>query len=89
MKAVVKKLLRVGMVPARTWGVHAVEMVLTERLFFKGGRWQQQRAKRVRSLFMEAIGLEVEEELSTMANQTIRQKRRGLANDTQRKKKHG
>ena len=28
----VKKLLRAGMVPARTWGVHAVEMALTESL---------------------------------------------------------
>ena len=32
MKGVVKKLLRAGMVPARTWRVHAVEMAPTERL---------------------------------------------------------
>ena len=32
MKVVVKKLLRTGMVPARTWRVHAVEMAPTERL---------------------------------------------------------
>ena len=28
----VKKLLRAGMMPARTWGVHAVGMAPTERL---------------------------------------------------------
>ena len=32
MKVVVKKLLCAGMMPARTWGVHAVEMAPTERL---------------------------------------------------------
>ena len=32
MKVVVNKLLRAGMMPARAWGVHAVEMSLTERL---------------------------------------------------------
>ena len=32
MKVGVKKLLRAGMMPARTWGVHAVEMAPTERL---------------------------------------------------------
>ena len=31
MKVWVKKLLRAGMMPARTWGVHAVVMSLTER----------------------------------------------------------
>ena len=31
MKVVVKKLLRAGMVPARTWRVHAVGMAPTER----------------------------------------------------------
>ena len=31
VKVGVKKLLRAGMVPARTWGVHAVGMALTER----------------------------------------------------------
>ena len=32
MKVGVKKLLRAGMMPARTWGVHAVGMCPTERL---------------------------------------------------------
>ena len=32
MKVVVKKLLRAGLVPARTWGVHAVGIAPTERL---------------------------------------------------------
>ena len=32
MKVGVKKLLRAGMVPARTWGVHALGMAPTERL---------------------------------------------------------
>ena len=32
MKVGVKKLLRAGMMPARTWGVHAVGMAPTERL---------------------------------------------------------
>ena len=31
MKVGVKKLLRAGMMPARTWGAHAVEMCLTRR----------------------------------------------------------
>ena len=31
MKVGVKKLLRAGMVPARTWGVHAVGIAPTER----------------------------------------------------------
>ena len=48
MKVGVKKLLRAGMVPARTWGVHAVGMALTERLKNGGDRWQQQWEKRAR-----------------------------------------
>ena len=32
VKVGVKKLLRAGMVPASTWGVHAVGMAPTERL---------------------------------------------------------
>ena len=39
MKVDVKKLLRQGMMPARTWGVHALGMAPTER-----------QAKRVRPL---------------------------------------
>ena len=40
------------------------------------------------SLLMETFGLEVEEELSTLAAQTW-QKEFGSANGTQNKKKHG
>ena len=47
MRVGVKKLLRAGMMPARTWGVHAVGMAPTERLQL---RWQQLHAKRVRPL---------------------------------------
>ena len=57
------------MMPARTWGVHAVEMSPTER--FKFGRRMAAAAGKKSttsfSLFTEAYGLEVEEELSTMA----------------------
>ena len=35
MKVGVKKLLRAGMVPARTWGVRAVVIARTERLKIK------------------------------------------------------
>ena len=70
MKVGVKKLLRAGMVPARTWRVHAVEIAPTERL-----KWRRQMAAAAAgiksttslSLFMEAFGLEVEEDLSTLA----------------------
>ena len=71
MKVGVKNLLRAGMVPARTWGVHAVGMALTERFKF----WRPMAAKAGKkgttslSLFMEAFGLEVEEDLSTLATQ--------------------
>ena len=44
MTEVVKKLLRAGMMPARTWGAHAVVMSPTERL----DRWQQLEVIRVR-----------------------------------------
>ena len=62
MKVGVKKLLRGGMMPARTWGVHAVEMAPTEMAAAAG-------KKSTLSLFMGAYGLEVEEELSTMATE--------------------
>ena len=71
MKVGVKKLLRAGMMPARTWGAHAVGMSPTERLKLR----RQMAAATCRksttslSLFMEAYGLEVEEELSTMSIQ--------------------
>ena len=78
MKVGVKKLLRPGMMPARTWGVHAVGMSLTER--FKLRRQMAAAAGKKSttslSLFMAAFGLAVEEELSTEF---------GSANGTQNK----
>ena len=72
MKVGVKKLLRAGMVPARTCGVHAVVIAPTER--FKLRRQMAAAAGKKStislSLSMEAFGIEVEEELSTMATQT-------------------
>ena len=67
VKTGAKKILRAGMVPARTWRVHAVGIAPTER-----DRWQQERAKTVQPLLLllvEAYGLEVEEDLSTLATQ--------------------
>ena len=43
MKVGVKKLLRAGMMPARTWGAHAVGMSLTDKVEIEwtdgGGSW--------------------------------------------------
>ena len=71
MKASVKKLLRTGMMPARTLGAHAVGVFPTERLKLKRQMAAAAGKKSTTSLslFMEAFGLEVEEELSTMAVQ--------------------
>ena len=70
MKECVKKLLRAAMMPAWTWGAHAVEMS-TER--FKLRRQMAAAAGKKSptslSLFMETYGQKVEEELSTMATQ--------------------
>ena len=59
------------MTPARAWRVRAVGMAPTEGL-----KWRRQMAATAGkksttslSLFMEAFGLEVEEELSTLATQ--------------------
>ena len=65
MKVGVKKLLRTGMMPARPWEVHAVEMSPTERLQLTAAAGK--KSTTFLSLFMAAYGLEVEEELSTMA----------------------
>ena len=71
MKVGVKMLLRAGMMPARTWRAHAVEMSLTER--FKLRRLKAAAAGKKSttslSLFMEANGPEVKRELSTVATQ--------------------
>ena len=71
MKVGVKELLRTGVVPARTWGVHAVGMAPTERLKLRRQMAAAAGNKSTTSvdLFMEACGLEVKEELSTMAPQ--------------------
>ena len=68
MKVVVKKLLRAGIVPARTWGVHAVEISPKERLKLRRQMTAAAGEKNIASLslFMEAYDLELEEELSTM-----------------------
>ena len=59
------------MVPARTWGVHAVGMAPTER--FKLRRQMAaalgNKSTTSLSLFTEAFGLEVEEDLFTLATQ--------------------
>ena len=73
MKIGVKKLSRAGMVPARTWRVHAVGMAPTERLKLRRQMATAAGKKRTSSLslFMEAYGLEVEEELSTLGHSVL------------------
>ena len=70
-KVCVKNLLRAGMMPAKTWGAHAVGMSPTVRL--KSRRQMAAAAGKKSttslSLFMEAYGIEVEEQLSTVATQ--------------------
>ena len=60
------------MVPARTWGVHAVGIAPTGRFKLRRQMAAAAGTKSTTSLsfFMEAFGLEVEEELSTLATQT-------------------
>ena len=73
LKVGVKKLLRAGMVPARTWGVHALEMAPTERLKLRRHKAAAAAGKKSRtslSLYMEAFGLGLEEELSKRATKT-------------------
>ena len=58
MEMEIKKLLRAGMVPAKTWRVHAVEIAPTESLKLRRQVAEQQRAKKSTtslSLFMEAF----------------------------------
>ena len=71
MKVGVKKLPRAGMMPARAWGAHAVGMSPTERQKFEetDGSSCGEKSTTSLSLFAEACGFEVEEELSTMATQ--------------------
>ena len=67
MKVGVKKLLPAGMMPARTW----VGMASTERLKLRRqmAAAAGEKSTTSLSLFMEAYGLEEEEELSTRATQ--------------------
>ena len=71
MKVGVKKLLRAGMMPARTWRAHAVGMSRTERFKLRTQMAAAAGKKSTTSLslFMEVYGLEVEDEISTMATQ--------------------
>ena len=72
MNVGVKKLLRAGMVPARTWWVHAVETAPTESSKLRRQMAAAAGKKSTTSLslfMMEAFGPEVEEELSTLATQ--------------------
>ena len=71
MKVGFKKLLRAGMVPARTWRVHAVGTAPTERLKLRRQMAAAAGKKSAASLslFMEAFGLAVDEDLSTLATQ--------------------
>ena len=61
MKVVVKKLSRAGMVPARTWGVHAARMSPTERLKLRRQMAATAGKKNTTSLslFMEVYCLEL------------------------------
>ena len=65
MKVGVKKLLRAGMMPARTWEAVAVGMSSTERLKLRRqmAAAAGKKSTTSMSLFMEAYGIEVEEEL--------------------------
>ena len=65
MKVGVKTLLRAGMMPARTWGVHAVGMAPTERLNMRRQMAAAAGKKSTTSLslFVEAHGLEVKDEI--------------------------
>ena len=71
LKVGVKKLLRAGMMPPRTWGAHAVEMSPTERLNLRRQMAAAAGKKSTTSfsLFMDAYGLEVKKEFSTMSTQ--------------------
>ena len=90
VKVEAKKLLRAGMVPAKTWRVHAVGMAQTERLQLRRqvAAAAGKQSTTSLSLFMEASGLEVEEDLSTWPP-SVRQKEYGLENGQLNRNKHG
>ena len=70
-KVGVKQLLRAGMMPARTCWAHAVGMSPTERLKLRRqmATAAGKRSTTSLSLFMEVFGLEVGDEISTIATQ--------------------
>ena len=72
MKVGIEKLSTVGLVQASAWGAHAVRIVPTERLKLRRQMASAAGKKSTTSLslFMEAFGLVVEEELSPIATQT-------------------
>ena len=90
MKVGVKKLLRAGMVPARTWGVHAVETGPTQRLKLRRQMAAAERKKSTTSLslFMEAFGLEVEK-ISLLWPRNVGQKESGRENSIRSKERLG
>ena len=61
MKVGVKKLLRMGLVPARAWGAHAVGIAPTERLKRRHMAAAAPGKEESTSLSLEVYGLEVEE----------------------------
>ena len=73
MKVGVKKLLLAGTMPVRSWGVHSLGMAPTERLKLRrqmaAAAAAGKKSTNSLSFFMEADGLEVKEELSTLATQ--------------------
>ena len=71
MKVCVKKLLRAGMMPARTWRAHAVGMSPTERFQLRRQMAAAAGKKSTTSLSLFTYGFEVEEELSTMADKKM------------------
>ena len=77
MKVGVKKLLRAGMMPARTWWCMQVRDKSNGKVEIEEtdgsccGQAADKKSTTLLSLFMEAKGLEVEEELSTMATQYL------------------
>ena len=91
MKLGVKKLLLAGMMLARTWRVHAVEMSLTERLKLirQMAAAAGKKSATSLSLFMEACGQEAEEELFPPWLLSTGQKKYGQENGVTSKKKHG
>ena len=90
MKVGVRELLRRSMVPARAEGSACSGDGPYRKIFFRRQMAAAAGKKRTTSLslFMEAFGLEVEEELSTLATQTWLKGHR-QENCNRNKKMHG